>query len=80
MTITPSKLREDIYNILDAVLENGEVVEVKRKGQIIKIIPPKKRDKLSSLISHPDAVVGDSDDFISMDWSKEWTPFIWRFN
>jgi hypothetical protein len=30
MTITPSKLREDIYNILDTVLEKGEVVEVKR--------------------------------------------------
>lgn len=76
MIITPSKLREDIYNILDAVLENGEVVEVKRKGQIIKIVPPKKRNKLSSLVSHSDAVVGDSDDFVSMDWSKEWKPFI----
>ena len=76
MIITPSKLREDIYNILDAVLEEGKVVEVKRKGQIIKIVPPKKRDKLSSLVAHPDAVVGDSDDFISMDWSEEWKPFI----
>ena len=75
MTITPSKLREDIYNILDAVLEKGEVVEVKRKGQIIKIVPPRRRDKLASLVSHSDAVMGNSDDFVSMDWSKEWKPF-----
>ena len=75
MTITPSKLREDIYNILDTVLEKGEIIEVKRKGQIIKIVPPKKVSKLSKLISHPDAVCGDSDDFISLDWSSEWKPF-----
>jgi len=76
MTVTPSKLREDIYNILDLVLEKGEVVEVKRKGEIIKIIPPQKRSKLSRLISHPNVIVGDSDDLISIDWSKEWKPFI----
>lgn len=76
MVITPSKLRENIYNILDDVLEKGEVIEVKRKGQIIKIIPPQKRDKLSKLVSHPDAVVGDSDDFVNMDWSDTWKPSI----
>ena len=45
MPITPSKLREDIYNILDRVLENGEIIEVKSKGQIIKIVPPQKANE-----------------------------------
>ncbi len=76
MLITPSKLREDIYNILDLVLENGEVVEIKRKGQIIKIIPPQKPQKLDKLVAHTNVISGDSEDLVSMDWSKEWKPSI----
>ena len=76
MSITPSKLREDIYNILDRVLENGEIIEVKRKGQIIKIVPPQKARKLDKLIAHSNVVTGDSEDLVSMDWSKEWKPSI----
>lgn len=74
--ITPSKLREDIYNILDAVLEKGKVVEVKRKGQIIKIVPPLKPGKLDRLEPHPNVVAGDSEDLVSLDWSKTWKPSI----
>jgi hypothetical protein len=74
--ITPSKLREDIYNILDSVLENNEIIEVKRKGQIIKIIPPQKTNKLDNLVKHENVITGDSEDFVSMDWSKEWKPSI----
>ena len=76
MTITPSKLREDIYNILDTVLEKGEIIEVKRRGEIIRIMPPRKRSKLSALIPHPDAVRGESEDLVTMDWSEAWKPFI----
>ncbi len=74
--ITPSKLREDIYNILDSVIETGEVVEVKRKGQIIKIVPPQKAKKLDKLIQHKNVVEGDSEDLVSMDWSEAWKPSI----
>lgn len=76
MIITPSKLREDIYNILDSVLENGETIEIKRKGKIIKIVPPQKTSKLDKLIAHSNVVTGDSEDLVSMDWSKEWKPSI----
>ncbi len=77
MVVTPSKLREDIYNLLDRVLESGEVLEVKRKGKIIKIVPPQKNgSKLQRLTAHPDAVVGESDDLVRIDWSSEWKPFI----
>lgn len=76
MIITPSKLREDIYNILDSVLENGETIEIKRKGKIIKIVPPQKTSKLDKLVAHSNVVAGDSEDLVSMDWSKEWKPSI----
>lgn len=76
MTITPSKLRENLFNLLDEALESGETIEVKRKGQILKIVPPKKQSKLERLEPHPDAIVGDSEALVNLDWSREWKPFI----
>jgi len=76
MTITPSRLRENLFKILDQLLETGETLEVKRKGEIIKIVPPKKKSKFDQLVPHPDAVNGDAEDFVHMDWSHEWKPFL----
>ena len=36
-----------------------------------KVISPKKEKKLDRLIAHRDAIVGNSDDFVSMDWSND---------
>ncbi len=72
MTITPTDFRKDLFNLLDMILESGKTLEINRNGHIFKVIPPKKTNKLDRLIAHKDAVVGDSDDFISMDWSNEW--------
>lgn len=36
-----------------------------------KAISPKKEKKLDKLIAHRDAVVGNSDDFVSIDWSND---------
>jgi hypothetical protein len=76
MTITPSKLRENLFKLLDEALQSGEIIEVKRKGQIIKIVPPKKKSKLECLEAHPDAIVGDPEELVHIDWSHEWKPFI----
>lgn len=76
MPITPSKLREDVYNILDSVLEKGEVVEVRRKGQIVRIVPPQKKNKLDRLVAHPDTLTGQTEDIANEDWSSGWKPFI----
>lgn len=70
--MTPSKLRADVYNILDEALKTGIPVEVVRKGRVLKIVPDTKPDKLSRLKKR-NYVVGNSDDFIHMDWSKEWS-------
>ena len=72
MTITPTDFRKDLFNLLDMILESGKTLEINRNGHIFKVVPPKKTNKLDRLIAHKDAVVGDSDDFISMDWSNEW--------
>jgi prevent-host-death family protein len=72
MRVTASKLRADIYNILDETLKTGVPVEVVRKGRVLKIVPETKPDKLSRLKKR-DYIVGNSDDIVHMDWSKEWS-------
>ena len=74
MAITASKLREDVYNILDRVLETGEPVTIVRNGRELAIMPLDPPSKLDRLISRPDAIVGDPDDLVEMDWTHEWNP------
>jgi hypothetical protein len=70
--ITASKLRENIYTILDQALETGVPVEVIRKGKILKIVPEVKPDKLSRLKKRH-CIIGDPDDIVHMDWLSEWS-------
>jgi hypothetical protein len=70
--VTASKLRADIYNILDQSLKTGVPVEVVRKGKILKIIPESKPSKLSRLKKR-NAIVGDPEDLVHMDWLHEWS-------
>jgi hypothetical protein len=72
MRVTASKFRADTYNILDECLKTGLPVEVVHKGRVLKIIPEIKPDKLSRLKKR-DYIIGDSEDFVHMDWSKEWS-------
>lgn len=76
MTVTPTDFRKDLFKLLDSILESGKTLEINRNGKIIKVVPPKKQSKFDKLKAHPDAVVGDSEDFLSMDWSGEWKPSI----
>ncbi len=71
MLITASKLREDIYNVLDRVLETGMPVEISRHGKILKIVSTTKKSKLSNLKNH-NVIKGDPQDIVHMDWSHLW--------
>jgi len=73
MPITASKLRENVYRILDEAIETGKPVEVVRKGTVLTIVPPKRVSKLDNLTKRKNLFVGDVEDIIGMDWSKEWT-------
>ena len=72
MQITASKLRENIYRILDEAIATGEPIEVLRKGTVLRIVPEKRASKLSRLKKRT-GFEGDPDDIIAMDWLKEWT-------
>ena len=69
MAITASALRQDIYRILDSVLDSGQPVEVERRGRRLKIAPVVPASKLSRLVPRTTFLRGDPDDLISIDWS-----------
>ena len=72
MRVSASKLRENIYSILDEVLESGVPVEIKRKGKLLRIVPEKTKSKLSRLKKR-DCIVGDPEDLVHMDWLEHWS-------
>jgi hypothetical protein len=76
MAISPSKLRENIYRILDRVLQTGVPVEVVRRGRRLRIVAvdAPEGSRLEALEAHPDAVEGDPEDLVHLDWSSEWRP------
>ena len=72
MIITPTRLRANIYQIIDQVLETGVAVEIERHGRILRLVPDQPVDKLSRLEPHPEFIVGDPEDLVEMDWSEAW--------
>jgi hypothetical protein len=74
MAMTASALRRDIYRILDRVLDTGEPVIIERNGRRVRISADGAPARLDALVRRPEAVVGDSNDFVELDWSDEWQP------
>ena len=72
--LTASRLRENVYRILDEVLETGVPVEIERRGKILKIVPGEPRDKLDNLQPRPDFLLCDPEELVHLDWSGEWRP------
>jgi hypothetical protein len=73
MSLTPSKLRENLYSILDQVLETGVPVEIRRRGKLLKIVPAEPRSKLANL-ERRSYLRTDPEELVHLDWSHEWRP------
>jgi hypothetical protein len=73
MRVTASKLREDVYRILDQVLATGVPVEIERKGRLLKVVPVEPPSKLAALAPRP-FLETDPEDLVHLDWSGEWKP------
>lgn len=69
-----SRLRADLYRVVDRVLETGEPVEVERNGRLVRIVPAESASRLAALRPHPDYLSGDPESLVHMDWSGEWKP------
>lgn len=73
MPLSASKLRQDIYRILDEILASGEPVEIERKGRRLKIVPADRPPRLERM-PRRDYLRGDPDELVEIDWSSEWRP------
>ena len=71
---TPSRLRANLYRILDRVLETGVPVEVERKGRSVLITPGEETSRLSGLRPYPGYLPDDPENIVHVDWSREWRP------
>jgi hypothetical protein len=71
MVVKPSRLRANLYRLLDRVLRTGEPIEIDRGGKKLLIVPKEKQTKLNNLVRR-DVIVGDPEDLVHLDWSKEW--------
>ena len=78
MTITATKLRSDLYRVIDGVLKNGVPVEVELRGRRVRIVPAEPRDKLANLVRRTGVIVGDPGrlprvkTFDEKKWRKKW--------
>ena len=75
MTVTPTKLRENLFKLLDEVIATGEVLDVKRNGHILHIVPERKGSRLEKIIAKKITNASD-EELINTDWEDEWKPFI----
>lgn len=75
MPMTATKLRANLYRVLNRVLKTGRPIEVVLNGQTLRITPAVRTAKWERLVAHPQSVVGDSEDLVDLDWSSKWKPF-----
>jgi hypothetical protein len=74
--ISATEFRGDLYHFLDQVLETGEPLEIKRHGQILRIVPdkaPAKKSKLDNLKKHENVINCAPEELIHQDWLAEWS-------
>ena len=78
MAITATKLRAELYRVIDNVIKNGVSIEVELRGKKVRIVPAEPRDKLAALVKRPGVIIGDSGrlprakTFDERKWRKKW--------
>ena len=66
-------LRQQIFKVVDRIIETGVPVEIERHGHRLRIILAEKRSKLDNLEPHH-AIAGDPEDLVGLEvgeWSEE---------
>ena len=72
MSISLTALRQQLFNIVDQVIETGIPVEINRKGYTVKIVLDDQKSKLANLSPH-DCIMGDPDELIDLpvhQWNR----------
>jgi len=70
VAVTPTRLRADLFHLLDQVLETGEPLEINRKGRTLRVVVDQPASKLSRIRPNPDAYVGEPEELIGSSPSE----------
>jgi antitoxin (DNA-binding transcriptional repressor) of toxin-antitoxin stability system len=78
MVVTITKLRQNLFQLVDRALE-GETVEFTYKGHRIRVVPEEQPSKLHKLVGQPVVAPGGlaraSKDLLremESEWKKDW--------
>jgi hypothetical protein len=63
--ISLTALRNNLFKIVDELIETGNPVELERKGHRLKIVVEEKKSKLDNLKRH-DCIIGNPDDLVDL--------------
>ena len=72
MMIKPSNFRENIYHLLDKVIETGVPLRIQRKGKVLKVVLDEDVSKLKNLKKRK-VMEENPQNYVHLDWSKEWS-------
>jgi len=72
--MNPTRLRENLYGVLDEVLATGTPVSIERKGRLLTLSVQPSGSRVARLVAHRGSIVGHPEDLVSLDWSSEWKP------
>lgn len=68
MRLTTIEFRKNFYQVLDQTLKTGTPVEILRRGQVSRPVPPFK-SKLARLKKRK-GIIGNPEDIVHMDWPR----------
>ena len=80
VAVSASRLRQDIYRLLDDVIATGDPLVVERRGHRLSIILDEEvehvpmKGKLANLRPHPGFITGDPSDLDEITWADAWQP------
>jgi len=72
MAVTASQLRQDVYRLLDHIIETGEELEIHRNGHTLRVVVERPISRVAGIRPIADLVSGDPDDLVDTDWSDNW--------
>jgi len=70
-----TQFRASLFTVIRRVLSTGEPVDIEWKGQHMQLASRESKSpsgKLARLRPHPEALRGDPDSIVHLDWSSEW--------
>jgi len=70
MSISASKLRENIYQLLDQVAQTSVPLEIERKGTILQVVVKTPASKLDRLVRREGVMQEDPEDYVHIEWTS----------